>query len=50
MEYYIEQEDMLRMSQETYCSIKDNPNIPNEIKDSWLEQCINNVDVMELTN
>ena len=50
MGFYIEQEDLLKMGQNIYCSIKDNPNIPDEIKDAWLEVCIDSVDVIELTN
>lgn len=50
MEFYIAREGMLDMSRQMYSSIKDNPNIPQDVKDAWLEMCVSNADVMELTN
>lgn len=48
--FEIEREDLLNLGQSTYNAIKDNPNIPNDIKESWAEVCVSSCDIKELTN
>lgn len=48
--YKIDDSAFHEMAKETYNRIKDNPNIPYEIKDAWLEACVNFFDVSHLTN
>lgn len=38
------------MAKDTYSNIKNNPNIPQDIKDCWLELCIETCDIYELCN
>jgi hypothetical protein len=48
--FEVERKDLLNLGQSTYNAIKDNPNIPNDIKESWVEVCVSSCDIKELTN
>ena len=39
-----------QLAKDTYPQIKDNHNIPQDIKDSWLELCVTSCDIYELCN
>ena len=48
--YTIEQDSFLKIAQDTYNAIKDNPDIPKELKDSWTRACVNNCNINMLGN
>lgn len=48
--FEVEREDLLNWGQSIYNAIKDNPNIPNDIKESWAGVCVSSCDIKELTN
>jgi len=50
MGFIIDDKELHNISKDFYSSIKDNINIPQEIKDGWRDMCVECVDIKELCN
>lgn len=50
MAWIIEDKELHNMATETYSLIKDNQNIPIDIRESWRDMCVKCVDIKELCN
>lgn len=49
-EYAVENHALNTMARDMYSAIKDNNNIPKDIRDAWLDLCVVTTDIENLCN